>query len=146
MVWGIIASCYIGNVMLLILNLPLIPVWVAILRVPYALLMTAIMAFMLVGAYSANNSVFDVGAMIIFGVLGYIFKKLDFPLTPVALTFILAPMMEKSLYRSLTMSQGDLSILVTRPISAAFLVFSLFTLIFFATQKKAQGVRKEAEA
>jgi putative tricarboxylic transport membrane protein len=146
MVWGIIASCYIGNVMLVILNLPLIPLWLQILKVPYVLMMTAIMAFMLVGGYAANNSVFEVGLMIFFGVLGYIFKKLDFPLAPVALTFVLAPMMEKSLYRSLTMSQGEFSILFTRPISMGLLVFSLITLIFFSTQKKAQVVRTETEA
>jgi putative tricarboxylic transport membrane protein len=146
MVWGIIASCYIGNFMLVVLNLPLIPVWVQILRIPYAYLMTVIMAFMMVGAYAANNSVFDVGLMIFFGLLGWIFKKLDFPLAPVALTFILAPMIEKSLFRSLVMSQGDISILVTRPISASLLALALCSLIYFSTQKKAQVVRTETKA
>jgi putative tricarboxylic transport membrane protein len=141
MVWGIIASCYIGNVMLVILNLPLIPMWVQILRIPYAYLMTLIMAFMMVGSYSDNNSVFNVGQTIFFGALGYIFKKMDFPLAPVALSFILAPMIEKSLYRSLIMSQGDISILYTRPISASLLALALCTLIYFSTQKKAQVVR-----
>ncbi len=141
MVWGIIASCYIGNIMLVILNLPLIPVWVQILRIPHAYLMTLIMAFMMVGSYSANNSIFDVGLTIFFGFLGYIFKKMDFPLAPVALTFILAPMIEKSLYRSLVMSQGDISILYTRPISGSLLVLALITLIYFSTQKKVQVVR-----
>jgi putative tricarboxylic transport membrane protein len=146
MVWGIITSCYIGNFMLLILNLPLIPVWVQILRIPYAYLMTTIMAFMMVGAYAANNNVFDVGLMVFFGVLGWILKKMEFPLAPVALSFILAPMIEKSLYRSLVMSQGDISILVTRPISASLLALALCTLIYFSTQKKAQVVRTETEA
>jgi putative tricarboxylic transport membrane protein len=146
MVWGIIASCYIGNFMLLVLNLPLIPLWVQILKIPYAYLMTAIMAFMMVGAYSANNSVFDVGLMIFFGILGWIFKKLDYPLAPVALTFILAGMIEKSLYRSLVMSQGDISILVTRPLSATFLAIAAASLIYFSTQKKAQAVRTETDA
>jgi putative tricarboxylic transport membrane protein len=146
MVWGIIASCYIGNFMLLVLNLPLIPIWVQILRIPYAYLMTGILAFMMVGAYAANNSVFDVGLMILFGLLGWIFKKLDFPLAPVALTFILAPMMEKSLYRSLILSDGDFSILVTRPISVFFLLLALACLIYFSTQKKAQVVRTDTEA
>ncbi|MFZ4438461.1 MAG: tripartite tricarboxylate transporter permease [Syntrophales bacterium] len=141
MVWGIIASCYIGNIMLVILNLPLIPVWVQILRIPHAYLMTLIMAFMMVGSYSANNSIFDVGLTIFFGFLGYIFKKMDFPLAPVALTFILAPMIEKSLYRSLVMSQGDISILYTRPISGSLLALALITLIYFSTQKKVQVVR-----
>ncbi len=146
MVWGIIASCYIGNFMLLILNLPLIPMWVQILKIPYAYLMTTIMAFMMVGAYAANNSVFDVGLLIFFGVLGWILKKMEFPLAPVALSFILAPMIEKSLYRSLVMSQGDISILFTRPISATFLFIALCSLIYFSTQKKAQVVRTETQA
>ncbi len=146
MVWGIIASCYIGNFMLLILNLPLIPMWVQILKIPYAYLMTTIMAFMMVGAYAANNSVFDVGLLIFFGLLGWILKKMEFPLAPVALSFILAPMIEKSLYRSLVMSQGDISILFTRPISATFLFVALCSLIYFSTQKKAQAVRTETEA
>ena len=146
LVWGIIASCYIGNFMLLILNLPLIPVWVQILRIPYAPLMTSIMAFMMVGAYAANNAVFDVGLMVFFGVLGWILKKMEFPLAPVALSFILAPMIEKSLYRSLVMSQGDISIFFTRPISATFLLIALCSLIYFSTQKKAQVVRTETDA
>ncbi|HSB68655.1 MAG TPA: tripartite tricarboxylate transporter permease [Candidatus Methylomirabilis sp.] len=141
MVWGIIASCYIGNFMLVILNLPLIPMWVQILRIPYAYLMTAILAFMMVGSYSDHNSIFNVGQTIVFGALGYIFKKMDFPLAPVALSFILAPMIEKSLYRSLVMSPGDISILYTRPISASLLALALCTLIYFSTQKKAQVVR-----
>lgn len=141
MVWGIIASCYIGNFMLVILNLPLIPMWVQILRIPYAYLMTAIMAFMIVGSYSDHNSIFNIWQTIFFGALGYIFKKMDFPLAPVALSFILAPMIEKSLYRSLVMSQGDFSILWTRPISGTMLALALVTLIYFSTQKKVQVVR-----
>jgi len=140
MVWGIIASCYIGNVMLLILNLPLIPLWVQILKIPYAYLMTAILAFMAVGAYSDNNSIFLIWQMIFFGVLGYVFKKMDFPLAPVALSFILAPMIEKSLYRSLVMSQGDISILYSRPISGTLLMFALITLIYFSIQKKVKTI------
>ena len=131
--------------MLLVLNLPLIPAWVALLRIPYALLNTFIMAFMMVGAYSVNNSLPDVGLMIVFGALGWIFKKLDFPLAPVALSFILCPMMEKSLYRSLTMSQGEMSIFITRPISVAFLVLTLVVLIFFSYKKKAQTARTQTD-
>jgi putative tricarboxylic transport membrane protein len=141
MVWGIIASCYIGNFMLVILNLPLIPLWVQLLRIPYAYLMTVILAFMMVGSYSDNNSIFLIWQTILFGALGYIFKKMDFPLAPVALSFILAPMIEKSLYRSLVMSQGDFSILYTRPISGSLLALAVITLIYFSTQKKVQVVR-----
>jgi putative tricarboxylic transport membrane protein len=145
MVWGIIASCYIGNFMLVILNLPLIPIWVQLLRIPYAYLMTVIMAFMMVGSYSDNNSIFLIWQTIFFGALGYIFKKMDFPLAPVALSFILAPMIEKSLYRSLVMSQGDFSILYTRPISGFLLALSVITLIYFSTQKKIQVVRSSGK-
>ena len=141
MVWGIIASCYIGNFMLVILNLPLIPLWVQLLRIPYAYLMTVILAFMMVGSYSDNNSIFLIWQTILFGALGYIFRKMDFPLAPVALSFILAPMIEKSLYRSLVMSQGDFSILYTRPISGSLLALAVITLIYFSTQKKVQVVR-----
>jgi putative tricarboxylic transport membrane protein len=146
LVWGIIASCYIGNFMLVILNLPLIPMWVQILRIPYAFLMTAILAFMMVGSYADHNSIFNVGQTVFFGALGYVFKKMDFPLAPVALSFILAPMIEKSLYRSLVMSQGDISILWTRPISATLLVLSVCTLVYFSTQKRAQVVRTGTQA
>ncbi len=142
MVWGIIASCYIGNIMLVVLNLPLIPMWVQILRIPYTFLMTAILAFMMVGSYADHNNIFTIWQTIFFGALGYIFKKMDFPLAPVALSFILTPMIEKSLYRSLVMSQGDFSILYTRPISGTFLAIALITLIYFSTQKKVQVVRK----
>jgi putative tricarboxylic transport membrane protein len=95
----------------------------------------------MVGSYSDNNSIFLIWQTILFGALGYIFKKMDFPLAPVALSFILAPMIEKSLYRSLVMSQGDFSILYTRPISGSLLALAVITLIYFSTQKKVQVVR-----
>ena len=139
MVWGIIASCYIGNFMLVVLNVPLIPMWVQILRIPPAYLLTVILAFMMVGAYSEHSLVFDIQMTIVFGVLGYIFRKLDFPLAPVALSFILAPMIEKALYRSLVMSQGDFSILYTRPISGTMLAIAAVSLIYFSTMRKGGG-------
>jgi putative tricarboxylic transport membrane protein len=132
LVWGVIASLYIGNVMLLILNLPLIAIWVQVLRIPWGILFAFILAIMVIGSYSSNNSRFDVWLMIGFGVLGYALKKLDFPLAPVLLTFILTPMMEKSLFRSLVMSQGDITILLTRPISLIFLVLALLILLSFS--------------
>ena len=143
MVWGIIASCYIGNVMLVVLNLPLIPLWVQILRIPHAYMITAILAIMLVGSYSDNNSIFIIKETLFFGAVGYIFKKMDFPLAPIALSFILSPMIEKSLYRSLVMSQGNFSIFYTRPISATLLVIALCTLIYFS-KKKVRVIRKES--
>mgnify|MGYP005853910841 CR=1 FL=1 len=122
--WGVIASLYIGNVMLLILNLPLIGMWVRILTIPYSILFAMILAFMVVGAYSISNSVFDVATMSLFGLIGYALRKLDFPLAPAVLTLILGPMMERSLRQSLDMSQGDFSIFITRPITAALLVMA----------------------
>jgi len=119
--WAVIASLYIGNVILVILNLPFIPVWVAVLKIPYSILMTLILAFCVVGVYSLSNSVFDIGVMLAFGVVGYAFKKLDIPTAPLVLTMILGPMMERGLRQSLEMSRGRFSILFTRPISATLL-------------------------
>lgn len=128
-VWAVIASLYIGNAILLILNLPLIPIWVAVLRIPYSILFTLILSFCVVGSYSLNGSVFDVGVMLGFGVLGYLFRKLDLPLAPLVLTLILGPLMEKSLRQSLIMSGGSVGILLSRPISATLLtVAAVFVL------------------
>jgi putative tricarboxylic transport membrane protein len=133
--WGVIASLYIGNVMLLILNLPLIPLWVKFLKIPYKILLTIIMAIMVVGSYTIDNSVFGVVTMLFFGVLGYLLRKLDFPLAPIVLTLIMGPPMEKSLRRSLEMSQGDFSILFSSPISACLLVTAAAVLSWPLLQK-----------
>ena len=128
-VWGLIASLYLGNVMLLILNLPLVGFWAKLLQIRYEFLYPGILLFCILGAYSLNQSVFDVGVMIAFGVLGYIFRKLDWPLAPTVLALILGPMMERALRTSLEMSGGDLSILVTRPISAVLLIVAAVVLL-----------------
>jgi putative tricarboxylic transport membrane protein len=128
-VWGLIASLYLGNVMLLILNLPLVGVWAKLLEIRYEFLYPGILLFCILGAYSLNQSVFDVGVMVAFGVLGYIFRKLDWPLAPTVLALILGPMMERALRTSLEMSGGDLSILVTRPISAVLLIVAAVVLL-----------------
>jgi putative tricarboxylic transport membrane protein len=122
--WGVIASLYIGNIILLILNLPLIPLWVKFLKIPYTILMTVVLAVMIVGAYTVSNTVFDVFVMLLFGGIGYVLRKLDFPLAPIVLTLIMGPPLEKSLRQSLEMSQGDFSILVASPISASLLVIA----------------------
>ena len=127
-VWGLIASLYLGNVILLILNLPLVGLWAKLLEVKYQYLYPAILLFCILGAYSLNQSVFDVGVMIAFGVLGYVFRKLDWPLAPTVLALILGPMMERNLRTALEMSGGDLSILVTRPISAVLLIIAVIVL------------------
>ncbi len=128
-VWAVIASLYIGNAMLLILNLPLIPMWVSILRIPYPILFALILLFCVLGAYSLNNSVFDIGVMTAFGVVGYMFRKLDIPMAPLVLTLILAPLMEDALRTSLDMSRGDFTIFFTRPISATLLAISAVIVI-----------------
>jgi TctA family transporter len=126
--WGIIASMWIGNLMLLILNLPLIGLWVKMISVPYHLLYPMILTFCCIGVFSLNNHGFDVYLMLLFGFLGYVFKKLDCEPAPMLLGFILGPMMEEFLRRALLLSKGDPTILVTRPISATMLVVSLVLL------------------
>ena len=128
-VWGLIASMYLGNVILLVLNLPLVGLWAKLLEIRYQFLYPGILLFCILGAYSLNQSVFDVGVMIVFGVLGYIFRKIDWPLAPTVLALILGPMMERALRTSLEMSAGDLSILVTRPISAVLIIIAAIVLL-----------------
>lgn len=129
LVWAVIASLYIGNVILVILNLPLIGLWVKVLQIPYSILFAIILCFTLIGSYSVNSSAFDVKMLTLFGLLGYLFKKLDFPLAPVALTFILGPLMELALRQSLIMSQGNMYIFVTRPISGGLLLLAVLVLL-----------------
>ena len=123
-VWALIASLYVGNVILLILNLPLVGLWVRLLKVPYSILFPLILAFTLVGSYVARNSLFDLGVLIVFGGIGYIFKKLDFPIAPMAFTLILGPLTETALRQSLSMSGGELAILARGPISTGLLMLA----------------------
>ncbi len=139
-VWGFIASMYIGNIMLVILNLPLISIWVSLLRVPYKLLMPLIMIISAVGVYATDNNIFDVWIMFAFGVIGYVMRKLDFHPAPAVLGLVLGPMVEKSLRQSLTMSHGSLAIFWGSPISTVLLVLalgSLFTPIVRAMWRRA---------
>jgi putative tricarboxylic transport membrane protein len=128
--WGVIVSMYVGNVMLLILNLPLIGIWVKILKIPYNILFPLILLFCLIGVYSVSNSVFDIYIMLIFGILGYLMKKFEYEGAPLVLAFVLGPMMENNLRKSLIISQGDFSIFFTRPLAAVSLIISLSLLIF----------------
>ena len=145
MSWAVIASLYIGNVILLILNLPLVGWWAKLLKIPYQTLLVLILIFCIVGAYSLDNSVFDIGVMIVCGLLGYAFKKLDFPLAPLILTLILGPMMERSLRESLSMSQGDYSTFFTRPISLFFLIVTAIILITSCRRALLSAVREESK-
>jgi putative tricarboxylic transport membrane protein len=141
-VWAVIASFYIGNLILLIMNLPMIPMWVSFLKIPTPILKTLILAFCVVGAYTTAESVFDIGLTLGFGVLGYLFKKLDFPMAPLILTVILGPMMERAMRQSLEMSRGDFTIFFTRPISAGLLVIAAVC-ILSSFWKKSSVVKKD---
>jgi putative tricarboxylic transport membrane protein len=124
-VWPIIASMFIGNIVLVLLNLPLVPVFASILRIPYHILYPGIIVVSVVGVYSINNSMFDVWVLVVFGLLGYVMRKTDFPTAPLVLTFVLGPLFEQAVRRSLVISQGDPSIFVTRPWALAFLVVTV---------------------
>jgi len=145
LVWTLIASMYVGNVILLILNLPLITIWVSILRIPYSILIALILLFTVVGSYSLNNQIFDVGVMTLFGVLGYLLRKFDFPLAPLALTLILGPIMENALRQSMGMSQGSFHIFLERPLAIVFLALAIVVLVTTGLGL-ARAARKDAEA
>jgi TctA family transporter len=122
--WGLIASFWIGNVLLLILNVPLIGLWVKLLQVPYRYLYPSALLFIAVGVYSTNNSLFEVGEVLVFGVAGAIFAAFDFHVAPILLGYVLGPMVEEDFRRSLLLSHGDLSVFVQHPISAGFIAVS----------------------
>ena len=139
--WGLIVSMWIGNVMLVILNLPMIGVWVQLLRVPYRWLYPAILVFCCIGVFSINVNVWDVWVTIFFGFVGYLFVKLDCEPAPLVLGFILGPMMEENLRRALLLSRGDPSIFFTSPISCGFLIAALVLVVMVA----APAIRKTRE-
>jgi putative tricarboxylic transport membrane protein len=123
--WTVIASLFVGNLVCLVLNLPLIRIWTMILKIPQELLLAIIIVFLVVGSYSINNSTVDVLVMFAFGVVGLAFRRLDIPLAPLVLTLILGPFMEKALRESLDMSRGEMTIFLTRPISLALLLVAV---------------------
>jgi putative tricarboxylic transport membrane protein len=127
--WGLIASMWIGNLMLVILNLPLIGIWIKLLTVPYRWLFPAILLFCAIGVYSTNNNSFDIWMVAIFGFIGYLFIKLGCEPAPLLLGLILGPMMEEYLRRALLISRGDWSVFVTRPLSASLLAIAVLLLI-----------------
>ena len=127
--WGAVTSMYIGNAMLLVLNLPLIGLWVKILKIPYRFLFPLILFFCLVGAYSLNNNTSEMIVMLIFGIVGYFLRKFRYPLAPAILALVLGPMLEKSLRQSLLMSSGSGMIFLNQPISLAMILISVALLI-----------------
>lgn len=143
-VWAVIASFFVGNLILLILSLPFIPLWVSLLKIPYSIMLTIVLGLCVVGAYSLNNSVFDVGAMLAFGIVGYLFKKLDIPTAPLVLTLVLGPLMEQGLRQSLEMSVGDFSIFFTRPLTATLLAIA--AVVFITSSLRAFSVVRGADS
>jgi putative tricarboxylic transport membrane protein len=143
--WGVIASMYIGNIMLLILNLPLIPMWVSVLKIPYSYLSAFIILFCLIGAYSLNNSTTDIYIAVVFSLAGLLLKKFAFEPAPLVLAFVLGPLLETALRRSLILSDGSFLIFLQRPISAAFILFALFVFLapLFGKKRPAHGLSEE---
>jgi putative tricarboxylic transport membrane protein len=142
--WGTIVSMYIGNAMLLVLNLPLIGLWVKVLKVPYYLLYPLILLFCLIGAYSVGNNAGDVVLMLIFGIVGYLMKKFQFDGAPLILAVVLGPMLEEAFRQSLMLSKGDFTIFVSRPLSLSFLIVAFLLLVVpIITQRKKLSTLKE---
>ncbi len=127
--WGLIASMLIGNIMLVVINLPLIQIWVQLLKVPYHLFYPMILVFMCIGTYTLNNSVFEVGLLVLFGFVGYMFIKWRCEPAPLLLAFVLGPLIEENLRRAMQISYGDPKIFVTRPISATLLAMAVGLLV-----------------
>lgn len=146
-VWTVIASMFIGNAILLILNLPLANLWARITMVPYRILFPIIVMIIIVGTYSLNNSLFDVGSMIVFGILGYIFKKAEIPLAPIILAFVLGELFEKNLVQSLTIFEGNILEFFMRPISGTILGISIVAILYsiFASVKNKRLVNEDVE-
>jgi putative tricarboxylic transport membrane protein len=129
LVWGLIASLYVGNLMLLVLNLPLAPVWARLLEIPQPLLYGGIVVFATVGTYSLSNSVFDVGVMYLMGGVGFLMRRFEIPVAPAIIGLILGPMAEQQFRRALAIAQGDLSVFLTRPLSATLLGLAALVLV-----------------
>ena len=141
--WGLIASMWIGNFMLIILNLPMIGVWVKLLTIPYRHLYPAILVFCCIGVYSVNNTVFDIYLTAIYGIIGYVFMKFKCEAPPLLLGFVLGPMMEENFRRALLLSRGDYTVFVTRPLSGCLLAAALF-LVFIVLLPAFKKTREEA--
>lgn len=141
--WGVVASMYIGNAMLLILNLPLVGIWVQLLRVPYAILAPVIVLFCCIGVYSIRNTVFDIWVMGVFGVIGYFFRKVELEPGPLILAFVMGPILERALRQSLLISAGSPLIFFKRPIAGSLigflLIFILFQIVMAIRKKRTKG-------
>jgi putative tricarboxylic transport membrane protein len=137
---------YVGNVMLLVLNLPLIPMWVQVLKVPDKYLYPLILLFCLIGAYSMNNSIFDVFIMITFGLVGYLFRKFEYEGAPLVLAFVLGPLLDLNLRQALLISEGSFLDFFTRPISAVTLGLAVLLLVTSAVPAVVKRLQKYKES
>jgi putative tricarboxylic transport membrane protein len=142
--WSVIASMYIGNIMLLVLNLPLVGIWARLLAVPYYYLFPFILLFCAIGSYTLSNTLFDISVMLFFGVIGFLLRKFEYDPTPLILAFVLGPMLEDNFRRSLTISGGSFLVFIKRPISAIFLIAAFFLLVSSITPvfKKARDLSR----
>jgi putative tricarboxylic transport membrane protein len=129
LIWGLIASLYVSNVLLLVLNLPLIRVWVRLLQVPRSLLFAAVLVFATLGVYSLNNSVFDVVVVYVLGVMAFFMRRHGLPLAPTVLGVVLGPLLEQHFRRAMAISGGDPTVFFTRPVSAAILALAVAVLV-----------------
>ena len=148
LVWGMIASMWVGNLMLLIINLPLVGIWVRLLRVPYRLMFPSIVVFCAIGIYSVNNAPTDVVLAGVFGLVGYWLIKHDFEPAPLLLGMVLGPLMEENLRRALLISRGDWSVFLTRPLSAVLMAIAAGLLVLAvlpSLRKKRDEVFVESE-
>ena len=146
-VWAVMASMFIGNTILIIMNLPLVPLFAALLRIPYSYIYPAILVICIVGAFAVASGMFEVGLMLLFSVCGYFMKKGGVPAAPMLMALLMGPMMERSLYQALNLSHGNVAVFIERPISATLLgiivAMSLYVAIRALRGKK--SVVQEAE-
>jgi putative tricarboxylic transport membrane protein len=142
--WGVICSMYVGNALLLILNLPLVGLWVKLLKTPYSILFPMILLFCLIGGYTVNSNIYEVLIMLIFGGLGYVMRKSGFPQAPLVFALIIGPIMETAFRQSLLTSRGSFSIFFSKPISAVLILFGI-ALLLLPLFKGGEGRRKVVE-
>ena len=140
--WGLMASMWIGNVLLLILNIPLIGLWVKVLEIPYKILYPSILMFICMGVFAINNNVVDIILLAVSGGVGYVLAKLECPAAPLMLGMILGPLIEENMRRALLISRGDLSVFVTRPISLVVLLLMVLILLSFFIQAYMKNKRR----
>lgn len=147
--WGVVMSFWIGNLILVVLNVPLVGLWVRLLQIPYHLLFPAVLMFICIGTYTVNNNGFDIWLVVVFGLVGYIMRIFDWPTAPLLLGFVLGPLMEEHLRRAMLLSDGSFTTFVERPISATILVFTALFLLWairseFKTRKKEEADHTDA--